>query len=50
MIKRSILIAMFALFSLSAQATTRGYWDLWSIDVGFVCFGQNPAYRNTPLY
>jgi hypothetical protein len=40
---------LFGVFSLSAQATTRGYWDLWALDVGMICFGQNPAYRNTPL-
>jgi hypothetical protein len=33
----------------SAQATNRGYWDLWALDVGIVCFMQKPSYRNTPL-
>jgi len=33
MIARPILVALFGVFSLSAQATTRGYWDLWALDV-----------------
>jgi hypothetical protein len=48
-IKRSILVALFGVLSLPAQATTKGYWDLWALDVGLICFGQNAAYRNTPL-
>jgi hypothetical protein len=46
---RSILVALFGVFSLPAEATTKGYWDLWALDVGMICFGQNPTYRNTPL-
>jgi hypothetical protein len=50
MIARSfVAAALAAVFASSAHATTRGYWDLWALDVALICFAQNPAYRNTPL-
>ena len=49
MIARSIFVAGFAVFCSSAQATNRGYWDLWALDVAMICLGQDPAYRSTPL-
>ena len=49
MVARSIFVAIFAVSCLSVQATNRGYWDLWALDVAMICFGQNPAYRSTPL-
>ena len=48
MIAQSI-VAILSVIPVSAQATNRSYWNLWALDVGKICFSQNPAYRNTPL-
>lgn len=52
MIARSFIAAVAAVaavFASSAQATNPRYWDLWALNVGMICFAQNPAYRSSPL-
>jgi hypothetical protein len=49
MIARSFVAAVAVVFASSAQATNPSYWDLWALNVGMICFAQNPAYRNSPL-
>jgi len=43
------VVAILSIVPVSAQATNRGYWNLWAVHVGMICFAQNSAYRNTPL-
>ena len=35
--------------SFPSYGTNQSYWDLWALQVGMICFAQNPAYRTTPL-
>jgi hypothetical protein len=49
MIVRSLVATVLVVCSAMAQATNRGYWDLWALDVAMICFAQDSAYRATPL-
>lgn len=45
----SFLATLTLILPVAAQATNRAYWNLWTLEVGMVCFVQSPEYRNSPL-